>query len=174
MISIKKAVVVLGGVLVVAGGAVGADLAFNNSATAVQLTTSTSSTVAPSVAGSAGVQPGAKHRMAFASPLSPFLSRAIAGTIVVAGRGGGSTTYEFARGAITALSSSSITVTPTGQPSLSATIGASTKMGGKSSADLVQGETAILLETGGNAVLIRPIHARAHGAPTSTSASSAA
>ena len=165
MSTIKKAVIGVGALVVVAAGAVGADLAFNNGSTPVQLTTATTQTTAGSQAGVANPTSGSQvrepHRRSY-SPLVGVVARAIYADVVVAGPQGQTTTYLLAKGPITALSSSSITVSPPGEPPVTAALTSSTTTPGKAT-DFVVGEDALLVAAKGNALLVRalPAHPRA-------------
>jgi hypothetical protein len=100
-----------------------------------------------------------------------LLRRAVHVEIVVPKQGGGFRTIDIDRGTVTAISSTSITVTPAGgRAPVTAAITSATR---QPAGAVTQSEQVVLVSSDGNALIVRPVHA-AGGAMSQANGSSGA
>lgn len=156
------------GAMVIAVGAVGgiayAVSSGSSPATAGSTSNTSSTPPANSTQGGASAQGGsATQKKPAGRALFKVLTRAVHAEIVLPEKGGtGYRTVDLDRGTITSLSSTSITINPVvgGSPVTAAIT--STTHEPKNSA-LSQGETVVLVYSGGDALIVRPVKTASSG-----------
>lgn len=115
---------------------------------------------------SAGRPPAGTH-----PALERLLRHTMEAQFVVRTKGGGRETFQYDRGVLRSVTSTSITITPAATPSstVSATITSSTRFKGLPESQLQPGDHVALLYQGGNAVVIGAKAPKPAGSSSSTS-----
>lgn len=157
----KRALVVAGAVVLSVGGVAGIAYALTSggpSTAGSAGSTSGSSSSSGSTSGTptgASAQSGAAKGKGAVSRLGSLIDRAVHAEVVVAKAGGGYETIDLDRGTVSAVSSTSVTVSPLdGAAPVTATITSSTHE--PKSVTISEGEQVILISSDGNALLLRP------------------
>ncbi len=145
--------------MVIAVGAVGGIAYAVSSGSSPATPSSTSGTGAPpSSSGQSGAsaQGSSTQKKHAGGALARLLARAVHAEVVVPMKGGGYRTVDLDRGTIEAVSSTSITIDPTGGgAAVTAAITSTTHQPKKVA--LSKGETVVLVYSGGNALIVRPV-----------------
>jgi hypothetical protein len=111
--------------------------------------------------GTPPAQPRGRHG------LRGLVRRAVHVDVVVPKAGGGFRTIDIDRGAVTAVSSTSITVTSPGRTPVTAAITSSTR---QPAGAVTVSEQVVLVSSDGNALLVRPVRTAASGTGSATGA----
>lgn len=149
--------------VVLGAGGVAAASAGGHAPTGVTVRTSSAMTTA---SASAGKLPVGGH-----PALRRLLHHTMEAQFVVRTKGGGRETFEYDRGVLRSVTSTSITITPAATPNstVSATITSSTRFKGLPESQLQPGDHVALLYQGGNAVVVGAKAPKPAGSSSSTS-----
>lgn len=151
--------------VVLGAGGVAAASAGGHAPTGVTTRTATAMTSATATA-TAGRPPADGH-----PALQRLLRHTMEAQFVVRTKGGGHETFQYDRGVLRSVTSTSITITPAATPSgtISATITSTTRFKGLPESQLQPGDHVALLYQGGNAVVVGAKAPKPAGSSSSTS-----